>query len=61
MNFKRLLFLVSFVFVSLLAGCETSKGVAVGVAGTAVGAVEDTKNTYSFLERVDNWMRKNMW
>ncbi len=61
---------------ALLAGCETGKGLSKGVTNTALGAAstvyytgtglaQDTytgyRHTASFLDKVDSWMRENLW
>jgi len=54
-----------FSFIIFASGCETAKGVGVGVGATAVGATvgaaKDTQNTYSFIQAMDRWIKKNLW
>jgi len=47
--------------LSLLSGCETSKGVAVGVGATAVGAGKDTMTAWDWLNKGDAWFKRNLW
>jgi predicted small secreted protein len=59
-------FLGLVILASLLvAGCNTAKGVGVGVGttvvGTAKGAGDDAVDTWAFLKKTDAWMRKNLW
>lgn len=53
MRYKKKNFF-TFVFLSsmflLLVGCATARGMA-----------EDAKNTWTFLNKADAWMRKNLW
>jgi len=48
-----------------LAGCNTLKGAATGavsaVGATAEGAAEDVKTAGNWIQRADDWMRKNLW
>jgi len=55
------LVLALFSLILLFSGCETTKGVAIGIGATTVGAAKDTQNTYNFLVKTDDWMRKNLW
>ncbi len=54
MTKKYAMLLVLFVFLVLIAGCETVKG---GIIGAAEGFQRDWKN----FEKTDAWMRKNLW
>lgn len=56
-----LLMLVLCSLIISLFGCETTKGVAIGVGATAIGAAKDTYNTYDFVCDTDTWMRRNLW
>ncbi|MCX5709989.1 MAG: hypothetical protein NT088_04600 [Candidatus Omnitrophica bacterium] len=47
--------------LSLVCGCETSKGVAAGVGATAVGAGKDTKTAWDWLNKGDDWFKRNLW
>lgn len=51
---------VSFCAV-LLLGCETTKGVAVGIGATAQGAAKDTVSLWQTLVKCDNWLREKLW
>jgi hypothetical protein len=56
-----LLAVLLFSLITFVCGCETTKGVAIGVGATTVGAAKDTYNVYSATKQVDGWMRKNLW
>lgn len=62
-NSAVILFLLAFGL--MLTGCETTAGLAKGVAGTVVatgnGVVQDTKTTVNFLQKADKWVQKNLW
>ncbi len=66
---KKYLFIAAVVFATALTGCET---VRCTVKGTATGAgqgiskdVENTKQNIKeippAINRLDEWMKKNMW
>jgi len=66
------LFLVVICLI-LVSGCETSKGAVTGIAkGIAVGTVEtgkgvadgackDTSDSVNFIQKVDEWIKDNLW
>lgn len=58
---KILVLAVLFLSTILLAGCETTKGVAIGVGATAVGVGKDLTLTGNAVKRADDWFRKNLW
>lgn len=62
---KAGLMLLLLVAVLVVNGCETAKGAAVGVgvtaAGTAKGAVEDSKSLWGFVMKTDAWLKKHAW
>lgn len=51
--------------IFLAAGCETTKGVATGLAvtagGTGKGIVKDSKNAWQVLKKTDTWIQDNLW
>ena len=47
---KYAMLLALFVFLVLIAGCETAKGAAQGF-----------QKDWKSLEKVDDWMRDNLW
>ncbi len=51
---KRSLLVAALVSVLFLAGCETLKGAA---KGTTEGAKKDLENA----QKVDGWLRDNLW
>lgn len=59
--FCTILFLAS----GFLTGCETTKGLAKGVASTATltsrGTIKDSENFYHTVLKVDKWIRENLW
>jgi len=59
---KITLFILGILF---LAGCQTTKTIAGGVAGGAVAVgqslVQDTKDTYTALKKADEWFQENYW
>jgi len=65
MNFKRALAILVLFSAVLAAGCQTAKGVAVGMgttlAGTAEGAAKDSVSLWQAILKLDDWMKKNMW
>lgn len=58
MTKKYAMLLVLFVFLVLIAGCETVKGT---VKGLAAGATEGAKKDWQTLQKTDAWMRENLW
>ena len=44
-----------------LSGCETTKGVAVGVGATAIGVGKDAKSAWQGVVKADEWVKKNLW
>ncbi len=47
-----------FLGMIFIAGCETTKGVATGVAE---GVSKDTKTACSWVKKADNWIKDNLW
>lgn len=45
----------------MINGCETTKGVAVGIGATAMGVGKDAKNTWHGVMKADDWIKKNLW
>jgi hypothetical protein len=69
---KLFIALISVCLTLLTAGCETAKGTAEGlgyeaqgtvlaVSSTAQGVGRDTANTWGFIKKADDWIRKNLW
>ncbi|MBU1726305.1 MAG: hypothetical protein KJ880_01570 [Candidatus Omnitrophica bacterium] len=60
---RGMLLALVFVFAGavLFSGCETSKGVAIGVGATAQGVVKDSKTTWDGIKQADAWVKKNLW
>ncbi|HOD12094.1 MAG TPA: hypothetical protein PLO93_00015 [Candidatus Omnitrophota bacterium] len=59
---KPILFIAFCLIGSiLLSGCETTKGVAVGVGATAVGVGKDAKTAWDGVKKADAWVKKNLW
>jgi len=56
-----LLAVVCLVGSILISGCETTKGVAVGVGATAVGVGKDAKTAWDGIKKADEWVKKNLW
>ena len=56
-----LFFCVIMLSALMLSGCETTKGVAVGVGATAMGIGKDAKNTWHGIVKADDWIKKNLW
>lgn len=57
-------FFVIMLFASCLmcvVGCETTKGVAVGVGATAIGVGKDAKTAWNGIKTADDWIKKNLW
>lgn len=59
----RLVFLSFFLIANLLltAGCETAKGVAVGIGATGMGIGKDAVNAWNAGKKADQWIKDNMW
>ncbi|MDD5155528.1 MAG: hypothetical protein PHF11_03475 [Candidatus Omnitrophica bacterium] len=70
---KAVVFILVLFFMS---GCETSKGVGKGVVsiGTGVGAgvgsaacstadgvAKDSRSAWSFIGKLDDWIKENLW
>jgi hypothetical protein len=57
-------FLLLTVFI-LATGCETIKGTTCGfkkdVHNVTHNASDSSKNGWNAIEKVDAWMRENMW
>ncbi|MGE5197954.1 MAG: hypothetical protein ACM3IL_05555 [Deltaproteobacteria bacterium] len=51
---KRAKALAAVFFLLLIGGCETLKG-------TAEGMKRDASNGMAHLNRIDDWMRENLW
>jgi predicted small secreted protein len=58
---KIFLFIFAFVFVSLFAGCETTKNTVYGIHRIAAGVADDVYNTGRNLQKADNWVQENAW
>ncbi|MDD4899363.1 MAG: hypothetical protein PHT31_05560 [Candidatus Omnitrophica bacterium] len=58
---KKCAGLLVIIFVMLLAGCETTKGVGEGMSSTGSGIAKDTKNLWANIMKADQWIRENMW
>ncbi len=54
---KIFLFIFAFVFVSLFAGCETTKN----THRIAAGVADDVYNTGRNLQKADDWVQENAW
>jgi len=66
MVYKKCIMLCAlFVFIFTVAGCETAKGAAQGVActtdGTVRGAAKDAKGLAGAIMAADEWVRENLW
>lgn len=61
MKASPVMVVILFLSAILIAGCETSKGVAIGIGATAQGLVKDTKNFWHTASKTDDWIRKNLW
>jgi len=53
-----ILFCALLSFIILTSGCQTTKGVACGVA---VGVQKDAQDLWSAIVKTDNWMKENLW
>ncbi len=59
MSKLKLVLPVFFLSCSILmSGCETTKGVVVGVTE---GVYKDSTNFWQNLLKADKWMKKNLW
>ena len=63
MNLKigKALFVVLFLVIGLVSGCETTAGAAKGVACTVEGAGKDTVGLWGAIMQADSWIRENLW
>ncbi len=65
MKKKGILFWVLFLGIMFLGGCQTAKGVAVGIGttvqGTAQGAAKDSASLWQGILKLDAWMKDNLW
>jgi predicted small secreted protein len=50
MHLKKFLPLIFLILLVCASGCETAKGFK-----------QDAKNTWSHLQNVDDWVKKNLW
>ena len=55
---KRVMPSVLFLFLLLMAGCETVKGT---VQGAAQGAAQGVKKDWQTALKTDQWIRDNLW
>lgn len=60
---KKAICLAIYLFIAAisLGGCETAKGVALGIGTTADGVAKDVCSTAGFFQGLDSWIRKNLW
>ncbi|MFA6378866.1 MAG: hypothetical protein WCX16_03685 [Candidatus Omnitrophota bacterium] len=56
-----LIFCVMMVSALMVSGCETTKGVAVGVGATAIGVGKDAKSAWHGVVKADEWVKNNLW
>jgi predicted small secreted protein len=60
---RKPVLLIGFLLLSiiLINGCQTTAGVAKGVAYSVEGAGKDTYNLFKFIQTADKWIRENLW
>jgi len=50
MQLRKIPILIFLILLTCALGCETARGFK-----------QDFKNTWSHLQHVDDWVKKNMW
>ena len=62
---KWIKFFVLLLVIFILCGCATAKGLGEGlgstISKTSQGVVEDSKNFWQALLKIDNWIKENLW
>jgi predicted small secreted protein len=58
---NKIHFLILFLVLTMLTGCQTLKGTANGFGQDVQNISNPDKNGWNALQKADDWERQNMW